>query len=82
MKLILVLPTGNIDRTDLEKIEDQTFESFDAIRDEFPNDVSNSMNIFTLSEFMDACNSTDNDTPRNLRIDISKSWIGYVELSQ
>ena len=77
MKVIIVAPVGKVERTDLEMIENQKFNSTQAILNEFPNDT---IQIFTLSEFMDACNNSDDDTPIGLSIDIANSWIGYVEL--
>jgi hypothetical protein len=75
-KIVLVLPVNNeYDRQDLEMITDMDFNSIQAIRDKI-----NGVECFTLTEFMDACNDTDDDTPKDLKIDISENWIGYVNL--
>jgi hypothetical protein len=78
MKVIIVAKVGKVERTKLENIENQEFNSVQAILDEFPNDT---VQLFTLSEFMDACNNSDDDTPKALRIDVANCWIGYVELN-
>ena len=77
MKVIIVAKVGKVERTKLENIENQEFNSVQAILDEFPNDT---VQLFTLSEFMDACNNSDDDTPKALRIDVANCWIGYVEI--
>ena len=76
MKLILIASVEDGDRQELESIENQKFNSVNQIRDslDFP------VGIYTLTEFMDACNDTDDDSEKSERINIDESWLGYVEL--
>tara|TARA_Y100000389_G_scaffold148955_1_gene148165 strand:+ start:1952 stop:2188 length:237 start_codon:yes stop_codon:yes gene_type:complete len=77
MKLILVASVEDGDRQELESITNQKFNSVNEIRDslDFPVD------IYNLSEFMDACNDTDDDS-YELSIKIEESWVGYVEVKE
>ena len=59
-------------REDLERIEAMDFRSIQDIRD-----TINGVDCFRLTDFMDAFNDSDSD---NSLIDISKNWIGYVNL--
>jgi hypothetical protein len=59
-------------REDLERIEAMNFRSIQDIRD-----TINGVDCFRLTDFMDAFNDSDSD---NSFIDISKNWIGYVNL--
>jgi hypothetical protein len=77
MKLILVASVEDGDRQELESIANEKFNSVNEIRDSlnFPVD------IYNLSEFMDACNDTDDDS-HELSIKIEESWVGYVEVKE
>ena len=59
-------------REDLERIEGMDFRSIQEIRGEIDG-----VDCFRLTDFMDACNDSDSDNPL---IDISKNWVGYVNL--
>ena len=83
--IVIVLAVGiGYDRTDLEKIEGNTFESLDAIRDEFLDATpeAGQIGLYELSEFMDACNDMDSETPEHLKIKLGEVWIGYVNLKK
>jgi hypothetical protein len=76
-RIITVPVSGSIGgRERVERIEGQRFHSKEAIREKFDVEVG----IFTMSEFMDACNNTDDETPSDLRIDLDNLWVGYVDL--
>ena len=73
--IILVLKVSNryySSREDLERIKGMDFNSIQAIRDTIKG-----VSCYTLTEFMDYCNDTDDDASY---IDISENWIGYVNL--
>ena len=73
--IILVLKVSNryySNRADLERIEGMDFNSIQAIRDTIKG-----VSCYTLTDFMVACNDTDDDASY---IDISENWIGYVNL--
>jgi len=71
--IILVQSVGGTkDREDLERISDMDFNSIQDIRDAIEG-----VECYTLTDFMDACNDTDDDASY---IEISENWIGYVNL--
>tara|TARA_R110000803_G_scaffold165447_2_gene228978 strand:+ start:183 stop:428 length:246 start_codon:yes stop_codon:yes gene_type:complete len=73
--IILVLKVSNryySNREDLERIAGMNFRSIQDIRDTIKG-----VGCYTLTDFMDACNDTDDDASY---IDISENWIGYVNL--
>lgn len=78
MKLILVASVRGGDRQELESIANKKFNSVNEIRDslDFP------VGIYNLSEFMDACNDTDDDSDEYESIKLEESWLGYVELKE
>ena len=83
--IVLLKIDSNKGRTDLERIENSKFDSIaDAVNvlcfDEDAPVAVEDVNIVTLSDFVDACNSTDDDTPEDEIIDIQKNWIGYVQI--
>tara|TARA_R110000822_G_scaffold44830_1_gene120188 strand:+ start:1261 stop:1521 length:261 start_codon:yes stop_codon:yes gene_type:complete len=78
--IILVLKVSNryySNRADLERIEGMDFNSIQAIRDTIKG-----VSCYTLTDFMDSCNDTDDDLidSSRINIDISENWIGYVNL--
>lgn len=71
--IILVQSVGGTKgREDLERISDMDFNSIQDIRDAIEG-----VECYTLTDFMDACNDTDDDASY---IEISENWIGYVNL--
>jgi hypothetical protein len=83
---IILIPTNsNKGRKDLERIENMKFASKEGVRqvlcfdEDAPMETENLL-IFTLTDFMDACNNTDSVTPEDEKIDILKMWIGYVQI--
>lgn len=70
--IVLLKVTKFSGREDLERIEAMDFRSIQDIRD-----TINGVDCFRLTDFMDAFNDSDSD---NSLIDISKNWIGYVNL--
>jgi len=85
---IILLEIGaNKDRQDLERIENCYFETIDQVLQELCFDVdapveTEKVNIMLLTDFMDACNNMDDDTPIDERIDIDKVWVGYVNVQK
>jgi len=80
---IIVLGVGeSIDRTTLERIQGETFNSPDHARKEIDPEGKAEIGVYSLSEFMDACNNTDSDAEEELAINIAKCWIGYVEIEE
>jgi len=81
---IILLEIGaNKDRQDLERIENCYFETVDQVLQELCFDApveTEKVNIMLLTDFMDACNNMDDDTPIKERIDIDKIWVGYVNI--
>jgi len=83
--IVIVLKNRNgNDRKDVERTQGMTYHSLDAIRDEFPNASidSGDLGLYDLNEFMDACNDSDDDCPKDLMIDLDEVWIGYVNLKE
>ena len=70
--LLLKVVGGTTDREDLELIAGMDFNSMQDIRD-----AVEGVECYTLTDFMDACNDSDDDASF---IDISVNWIGYVNL--
>jgi hypothetical protein len=75
--LVLKVRGGTKGRVDLERIEGMDFNSIQAIRDTIKG-----VSCYTLTDFMDSCNDTDDDLidSSRINIDISENWIGYVNL--
>lgn len=82
MKTIVVVLSNSLggNRKDVENTQGQIFHSLDEIREEFPNVAPEAVGLYTLCEFMDACNDSDDDCPKELKVDLDDSWIGYVNL--
>lgn len=83
---IVMIGVGKIcDRRPLESIEGVKFNSIDEVRNALCYDENDpiaveDVAIMDMCYFMDSCNNTDDDTPKEDIIDISKNWIGYVEI--
>ena len=60
-----------IDRRDLENIEDQSFKTLEDLQNELK---TTNFEIYTLSEFMDLWN--------NEEVTPEQNWIGYVNLEE
>ena len=75
--LVLKVRGGTKGREYLESIEGMDFNSIQDIRDTIEG-----VSCYTLTEFMDSCNDTDDDLidSSRINIDISENWIGYVNL--
>jgi len=72
-------------RHTLEMIENEKFDSIEDIQNAICFDENDPMAvedlaILELTEFMDLCNNTDDDTKEEEKVDISKIWIGYAQL--
>lgn len=76
MKVILIASVEDGDRQELESIQGQVFNGFNELRDSLDFNVD----IYSLDEFIDACNNTDDDTEESERINIDESWVGYAEV--
>jgi hypothetical protein len=63
--MVLVYPVDIYDREDAENIENNIY-SIEELESVIPDDVQ----MFTLTDFMDACNNED--------ISLETSWIGYI----
>jgi len=84
---IIVADFDRTDRVDLERIENEKFDSCkDAVNavhglnfgiSSSPKPI---IRIYSMTEFMDACNQSDDDSPKEERIDIDEVWIGYVRI--
>ena len=79
--IIVLGVSKSFDRTTLEKIEGETFNSPDHIRSSIDPDGEAEIGIYSLSEFMDACNNTDSEAEEEA-INIGECWIGYVEIEE
>ena len=62
---VLVYPIYNYTREDAENIENSLY-SIEELESVIPDDVQ----MFTLSDFMDACNNDE--------VNIYGSWISYI----
>ncbi len=60
-----------IDRRDLENIEDQSFKTLEDLQNELK---TTNFEIYTLSEFMDLWN--------NEEVTPEQNWIGYINLEE
>ena len=84
---IVLIPVDKISdgRTKLEKIENGKFESIEAVEnaicfyEDDPIAVED-LEIWNMSDFVDACNNTDEETPDEERMDVFGCWIGYVRI--
>ena len=38
--------------------------------------------LMDLTDFMDACNNSDDGAPEDEKIDLAKFWVGYVHLKE
>jgi len=63
--MVLVYPVDSYDREDAENIENSLY-SIEELESVIPNDVQ----MFTLTDFMDACN--------NEEFSLETSWISYI----
>ncbi len=72
---IVMLPVGKGDRTALEHIENEKFDSVEAVRKLLSEECNMSIDevdMCPLTDFMDFCNDQD--------IKIENVWIGYVRI--
>ena len=82
---IVIIPVGEGDRSTLEGIQNEKFDNREAVENAICFDEHNplstdSVGIYDLNDFMDACNNSDDDTPEDEKIVISDNWIGYIQL--
>ena len=84
--IVLVECGHGIDRTDLEKISGDEFNSVGDLRNhllkEEPNIPNSSILIFDTMEFMGMWYNQDDDTPSEERISIDDYWLGVVKISE
>ena len=67
------------------EIQNEKFDNRGAVENAICFDEHNplstdSVGIYDLNDFMDACNNSDDDTPEDEKIVISDNWIGYIQL--
>jgi len=85
--LIIKTEINSCGRHGLEIVENKKFDSIEAIQnvicfdENYPMAVED-LAIIEMTDFVDLCNNTDDDTPEKERIDISKVWIGHVQLNK
>ena len=70
---ILALNVENGDRKDLECIEGNVYASYDELREKV-GFLAKEINIFPLTDFMDACN--------NQEVALDETWISYVHVQE
>ena len=86
---IVVLEAGaNKGREDLEEIEGTKFDSKEGVRrvlcfDEYAPVETEKLRIYTLSEFTEVFNNTDDDTLEDDdKFEIKKLSIGFVQIRE
>lgn len=80
--IVLIQAGSGLDRTHLEKIEGESFESTESLLDSIHPEAqnmffNNQIQIWKMTDFMDAWNDTDDD---RAVLEIGDSFIGYVKL--
>lgn len=81
--VIILLKAGTgLDRTDLEKIQGQTFNAQEDLLDAIHSTgremfLNNEIQVWTETDFMDAWNNTDDDSTE---LDIKISFIGFSKI--
>ena len=70
---IIIAPVNSFERKQLENIENQKFDSEQAVRDEL-GDKDNNLIIHTLTDFMDECNDE--------MVMLTEEWLGYVQIKK
>lgn len=66
---------NNIDRQDLEKVENQKFDSVDDLR----NTINKKVSVYPITEYMDLYNNHDDDSNN---INPEDTWFGYVQIKK
>ena len=77
LQLVVLIPIASGDRQPLEHIENQKFDTIEALQNAICFDEDNPMAVedlmvMTLSEFVDACNDQF--------INLEEMWVGYIQM--
>jgi hypothetical protein len=79
--MVILLPINSrnkgVGREELEHIQNEIFDNVDDVRKKLDGV---DCGIIDLSEFMDLCNNTDDDTPKDEKMDFGETWFGYVRV--
>jgi hypothetical protein len=86
-RIIIIPVDSNKGREDLEAIENMKFDNREDVERElcFDEDApmeTEKLRIYSLTDFMDACNNSDDDVPRDENINIQEVWIGYIQMKK
>jgi hypothetical protein len=71
---------GGVDRQDLERVMDEKFNSADEVRKTLDPNNEEDICVYSMCEFADACNDSDDDSEEGSAIDLYSTWIGYVKI--